>query len=433
MDRQENRCFFLDGPGGSGKTYLYNTVYKILVGRHLKVLCVAWTGIAANLLPAGRTVNSAFTLIVADQNRSSSMKRQQKEARMLMETEAIIWDEISMASKGAFEAVESLLRDLMQNDRPFGGKLIIVGGDFRQTLPIVEHGGRNEVVEACVNRSALWRLFTKHRLTTNMRAQNAGDTWPEFLLKVGSGEANDADDRVMMAHNCIYEGDIVTSVFGEVIDPESAYDLAEKAILAPKNSHVHALNADTLRRLQVENERDERVFKSVDEAIIDDNADQLYMPTEYLNSLTPSGMPPHELHVKKGAILMLLRNLDVNNGLCNGTRLKVDTIGRFTLGCRFISGQRRGDFIIIPRIDLYWDGAPFRLRRRQFPIRIAFAMTINKSQGQTFSRIGLCLPEDVFSHGQLYTALSRVRAPEGIVVKSRTTLLKNVVYPEVFM
>ncbi|VDP22366.1 unnamed protein product [Heligmosomoides polygyrus] len=246
-----------------------------------EVLYVAWTGIVANLLPAGRTVNSAFKLIVANQNRSSSVKRQQKEARMLMETEAIIWDEISMASKGAFEAVDSLLRDLMQNDRPFCGKLIIVGGDFRQTLPIVEHGGRNEVVETCVNRSALWRLFTKYRLTTNMRAQNAGDTWPEFLLKVGSGEANDADDRVMIAHNCIYEGDIVTSVFEEVIDPESAYNFAEKAVLAPKNSHVHALNADTLRRLQVENERDERVFKSVDEGIIEDNTDQLYMPTEH--------------------------------------------------------------------------------------------------------------------------------------------------------
>ncbi|VDO64683.1 unnamed protein product [Heligmosomoides polygyrus] len=128
VDRQENRCFFVDGPGGTGKTYLYYTIYNIVVGRQLKTLCVAWTGIAANLLPRDRTVHTSFKLIIADENRSSSMRRQQREARMLMETEIIIWNEISMASKAAFEAVDALHRDLMHNDSPFGGKLIVVGG-----------------------------------------------------------------------------------------------------------------------------------------------------------------------------------------------------------------------------------------------------------------------------------------------------------------
>ncbi|VDL68499.1 unnamed protein product [Nippostrongylus brasiliensis] len=109
------------------------------------------------------------------------------------------------------------------------------------------------------------------------------------------------------------------------------------------------------------------------------------MPTEYLNSLIPPGMPLHNLHLKKGTIVMLMRNLDIHNGLCNGTRLAVETLGRFVLGCRFVSGRRKGELTIIPRIDLYWDVAPFRLRRRQFPVRVAFATTINRSQGQTFS------------------------------------------------
>ncbi|VDO77141.1 unnamed protein product [Heligmosomoides polygyrus] len=350
---------------------------------------------------------------------------------MLIETEIIIWDEIFMASKVAFEAVDALLGDLMQNDNPFGGKLIVVGGDFRQTLPIVQHGGREKTLEACVCRSSLWPLFAKYRLTANMRARDTGEDWQEFLLKVGNGEANDADNRVMLPYR-ICEGDIVTSVFGECIEPGSVYILAEKAILAPKNSHVQTINTDTLRRLQVTNPRDGRVFKSVDEAILGDNVDQIHMLTEYLNCLTPSGMPPHELHLKRGSIVMLLRNLDVNNGLCNGTRVMVESLGRFLLGCRFISGQRRGQLTIIPRIDLYCDGAPFRLRRRQFPIRLAFAMTINKSQGQTFSKIGLFLPEDVFNHGQIYTALSRVRKPDGILVNSNSHFVNNVVFSEVF-
>lgn len=140
---------------------------------------------------------------------------------------------------------------------------------------------------------------------------------------------------------------------------------------------------------------------------------------------------------------MLLRNLDVSFGLCNGTRLKVtsskknfqvDSMGRYTLGCRFISGPRKGDLVIIPRIDNYYDkNLPFKLRRRQYPIRPAFAMTINKSQGGTFSRVGVSLPDPVFSHGQLYVALSRVRASEGLKVVTSSETVKNVVYEEVFM
>ncbi|KAK6014187.1 hypothetical protein OSTOST_20459 [Ostertagia ostertagi] len=147
----------------------------------------------------------------------------------------------------------------------------------------------------------------------------------------------------------------------------------------------------------IDNPQDERTYKSIDEAIYHEGQGEQLFQQEYLNSLTPTGMPPHELRLKKGAIVMLLRNLDVTNGLCNGTRLKVETLRRFTLGCKFICGERRGQLAIIPRIDNYWDKrAPFRLRRRQFPIRVAFAMTINKAQGQSFNKVGVYLPEEVF-------------------------------------
>ncbi|KHJ94575.1 hypothetical protein OESDEN_05494 [Oesophagostomum dentatum] len=103
-------------------------------------------------------------------------------------------------------------------------------------------------------------------------------------------------------------------------------------------------------------------------------------------------MPPHEHRLKKGAIVMLLRNLDIANGLCNGTCLKVAILGGFVLGCRFICGNRKGQMLLIPKIDNYWDRTlPFRLRRRQFPIRVSFAMTINESQGQSFTKFGVYL------------------------------------------
>ncbi|KAL6740115.1 hypothetical protein Aduo_013502 [Ancylostoma duodenale] len=322
----------------------------------------------------------------------------------------------------------------MQNDRPFGGKIFIIGGDFRQVLPIVEHGQREDVVEACVTRSVLWPLFKVHHLEANMRARNAGLDWQRFLLDVGNGHANDEEGRVQLHEDNLSAENIVTEIFGQVIDPAQTENLYERAILAPTNVSVKKINDDAMECLRVERPEDQRTYKSIDEAIYHEgNQGELY-PTEYLNSLEPSGMPPHELRLKKGAIVMLLRNLDVASGLCNGTRLNVESLGRYILSCRFICGEHKDEIAVIPRIDNYWDKqVPFRLRRRQFPVRVAFAMTINKSQGQSFNKVGVCLPQDVFGHGQLYVAFSRVRTPEGLKVQTPARSVKNIVYEEVLM
>ncbi|RCN48512.1 hypothetical protein ANCCAN_05337 [Ancylostoma caninum] len=125
---------------------------------------------------------------------------------------------------------------------------------------------------------------------------------------------------------------------------------------------------------------------------------------------------------------MLLRNLDVRGGLCNGTRLITTHFGRFVLGCRFASGERSREFVLIPRIDNYTDRrVPFRLRRRQFPIRLAFAMAINKAQGQSLNSVGIHLGVDVFSNGQLYVTLSRAGRMEGVKTAKSTERTKNIV------
>ncbi|KAK6752022.1 hypothetical protein RB195_003442 [Necator americanus] len=105
-------------------------------------------------------------------NRIAAMKRQQKEARRLMATGVIVWDEISVVPKCAQEAVESLPREIVQNYRSFGGKLFIIGGDFRQVLQIGEHAQHDDFVSlcVCVTNSVLWSLFDICRLHVNMKA-----------------------------------------------------------------------------------------------------------------------------------------------------------------------------------------------------------------------------------------------------------------------
>ena len=138
-----------------------------------------------------------------------------------------------------------------------------------------------------------------------------------------------------------------------------------------------------------------------------------HYPVEFLNSLNISGLPAHLLNVKVGSVLMLLRNLSPRDGLCNGTRFLLTRVHQRVLEGVVISGEFLGTQVMVPRIPLQPSDSrfPFTLKRLQFPVKVAFAMTINKSQGQSLGRVGLYLPRPCFGHGQLYVALSRSGNP----------------------
>ena len=182
------------------------------------------------------------------------------------------------------------------------------------------------------------------------------------------------------------------------------------------------------------------ILRSVDSVSEKDGIHHAY-PVEFLQQLNTGGLPPALLCLKVGCPVILLRNLDPGEGLCNGTRMVVLNVRRKVLQCRIISKNRRfqGKVVLIPRIRLLPDTEtlPVPLKRLQFPVRLAFAMTINKSQGQSVEHVGTNLQTSVFFHGQLYVAFSRCTLPFNISVllpeqsqESRRTL--NVVYKEVF-
>ena len=356
-------------------------------------------------------------------------------------TDIFIWDEAPMSPKYTLEVMNATLKDIMQNDLPFGGKIIVLGGDFRQLLPVKVGGIRSEIVDLSINRSHLWQHFIKLSLTQNMRALPEEIQFSNFLLQVGNGEINGNNDNIDI-HNfpdeCIlsHDIDIVEEIYGDIFRSKQYRKAIDYAILAPRNADVDDINDRVLNLLD---ETTEKIFTSIDSTENCDNSTfNEAIPPEYLNTLTPKSLPPHELRLRVNCIIMLIRNLSISEGLCNGKRLLVLEMSDNLLKCEILTGDKKGTVVFINRITLYSseNDSPILFKRRQFPVKLAFAMTINKAQGQTFEKIGIDLTKQVFNHGQLYVALLRVRSWKSLKIFLHSTdniFIKNFVYNELFV
>ena len=211
-------------------------------------------------------------------------------------------------------------------------------------------------------------------------------------------------------------------------------------ILAPRNVDVAAINSAILDLLPGE----EHEYLSADKVEYEEGVDDPYrqaVPVEMLRAISGSGIPPGELHLKVGCPVILLQNLEPALGLCNGTRLVVARMSVRVIEARILGGRHDGDLVLIPRISLSpsdsINGINFSFKRRQFPIQLAFSLTINKSQGQSVKHVGIDLRMPVFGHGQLYVALSRVTYPHNVSIlldeDAEGNRTENVVYPEVIV
>ncbi|GJT77618.1 DNA helicase [Tanacetum coccineum] len=360
---------FVYGHGGTGKTFLWKTIISSLCCEGKIVLAVASPGIASLLLPSGRTAHSKFKLpLELTEESLCRITKNTQIGKLLADVDLIIWDEAPMNDHCCFEALDRSLRDIVDKLSS------LFGGNYGKIGEPAEEDPEN----------TSWVHIS-----------------PAYFLPPD-------EQGLSKLINFIYDK--------STLHTPSATTLQQKAIICPKNETADIINLKVLAMVPGES----TIYMSQDEATpTGDGAkiEMLYL-IEHLNTFKLSGFPPHQLELKVGAPVMLLRDVNIADGLCNDTRMIVRQLMTKLIEVQIITGTKVGEKVFILRIPLIHKdpNLPFVLKRKQFPIKLCYAMTIKKSQGQSLNKIGVYLPHLIFGHGHLYVASSRSTTPHGLKI-----------------
>ncbi|KAI8530232.1 hypothetical protein RHMOL_Rhmol11G0040100 [Rhododendron molle] len=336
--------FFIDGQGGTGKTFLYRSLLAVVRSRNLIALATATSGVAASILPNGRTAHSRFKIPIDGEGKlSCNVSKQSGLASLLKSASLIIWDEASMAKRQSIEALDILLRDLTEKDYLFGGKVVVLGGDFRQVLPVIPKGSKDDCIDASLVRSPIWSSLKKHTLKENMRAKQ-DPAFSNFLLRIGNGvEPQNSKGEISIPSSMIIQPVPEKTPVQQLMDfafPDlsrystDAISMTNSAILSPRNDTVDEINEELIARFPGE----QHEYLSIDQTV--NKANQgLYI--DFMHSVAPPGLPPHRLILIENCPVILLRNINPSKGLCNGTRLICRNFEKHTIIAEIAVGEKK--------------------------------------------------------------------------------------------
>ncbi|KAK2663856.1 hypothetical protein Ddye_002430 [Dipteronia dyeriana] len=228
-----------------------------------------------------------------------------------------------MCKRLTIDALDKMIQDINDSELSFGGKVVVFGGDLRQVLPVVPKATKEETINASLVNSYLWPILEKIRLNENMIVK-LDSLFCEYLLRIGDGtEKNNGDKKIKLptVMTIPYENEntsiyaLINVVFPNIYDYSNNLDfMINRAILTPTNDCVDEI--DSLLIQQFPN--DTIKYFSFDETL---EKSEQSLQEDFLNMLIPNGLPPHELILKPGCPIMLLRNINPSEGLCNGIRL----------------------------------------------------------------------------------------------------------------
>jgi hypothetical protein len=413
IDSQDRNVITILARAGTGKSAWVHYCAAQLRAQNQTCICVAASALAATGLPRGRTAHAAFnipvpcfedTFLIWNVDVDSQIRR----------AACIFWDEISMVSVQVVDALNRSLKRLMRNDRPFGGKVIVFLGDFRQ-LPPVDNTG--DGTRLSVSQCDWFQSAVKLEFTFNFRAAT-DSIYASMLEQIGDGEIIDIEVPSTSTMESVDA--LISRVYSEGI---TNYD-EKRMILAMTLDQCAAINDECINRIP----GDCYMAMASDDMRACKNRD-LY-PQEYIASLNFGGVPPACLKFKLHARFMIIKNYNPPE-VCNGVLCELLSWSKFCIQVRLLSGPGERKIVMLPRCNFSIlegkSGLPFSFARWQFPIVCAYAVTIHKSQGQSLHRIGLFIEADAFVHGLIYVALSRVASWSRVYFFSpeHATTIKN--------
>jgi hypothetical protein len=277
----------------------------------------------------------------------------------------------------------------MDSNSLFGGKVVVFLGDFRQLPPVIRGGkGENKsLIAAEWFRKAVNVMFTR-----NFRSRDS--EFANMLERIGDGYI----DRIEIPSQCIAHclDDAIHQVYGhQITDDVNVANM----MLAFTLEQCHLVNSRVLEMMPSEL----GVSDAVDDLTQCKSPDEY--PPEYIASLHIQGTPPSQLPLKIKARYLIMRNIHPPN-VCNGILAELVSFTRMICTMRLLSGPGLGNIVHLPRCSFLvtseMTGLPFNFQRRQFPMTLAYCVTVHKSQGQTLRKIGIVVDTDPFAHGMVY-------------------------------
>jgi len=403
------KLHLIQGRAGRGKTYVANAAVDQLRAAGGVLAVTGATGLSASTFERGMTVHKMFDIPVQDQLDATplisniSVDGSNRRAKFLHACQAIVIDEIWALHRSVIEAVDAVMRRIMNVEEPFGGKPVFAIGDPRQTAPIVPGAGKPQIIEHSFLASPLFRRFELHELQQSMR-NGADPAFSQWVDTAGDDFACGNLDVAKFFRTTQSVEDARHFLFPPDVTAD-ADKCARRAFLSPYNKDVNAFNTSILESMS----GSETVYLSFDSVKGDVEPGQEALATpDHLNDLTFPGVPPHDLRLKVGTLCVLMRNMSPAKGLVKNAKVEVSRCTRRTVAVRVLAS---GETFRLPRINFEFQppSFPFRVIRKQVPLRLAYALTFHGCQGATLDRTVIDCRLPVFTHGQRYASISRCR------------------------
>jgi len=427
------RLFYVDARAGCGKTYLCQCISAYLRSIGKVVLTSAPSALAASLHMAGCTCHKCFGLPVTNDRvtRTSSLHARSYQGTALRIADLLIVDEFSMLDILNFDCADRICRDVCDNNAPFGGKVLLCCGEFAQLPPVVPHGQRREIIAASGISHPLWASIAKFSLHKRWRSTNdpkfqsfcdalADDTKdgffdsPRFLPEFRTcTTAKAAVDMFVSGFHGFPD-----SIHGKAdLDTLSKTPIYGSIAAAYHHTAAKELDADISNRVRLRLNETQECCYAVDTA-----TKGTMITPEFMEEIADRNhqIPPSALRLFRGCKVRLLRNFHPSRGLCNGTILIVNRVGRHFIEAQIMSDSEfNGNMEILFRFKFDVDSKALTFSRVQFPLTTAFAGTAHRFQGQSVPENGQLLLDqrrNPFCHGQAYVAYTRARRSKQVIL-----------------